>query len=165
MEYLLFLAVVWGIFGFLGMWIASQKGRSEAEGFLLGLLFGPLGALIEAVLPNVTPQQRSAAPTPGPAAAAANRLTQDQLESIKAAREARRKVEEEERVRAAEEARRRNRELREKVGAALVWLLDSPYRCYVALPGWAQPIVWGLAIAVLVLAVVVTWAALGRVPD
>lgn len=40
------------VFSGLGWWIAIQKGRSEAEGAALGLLFGPLGCLVEALLPN-----------------------------------------------------------------------------------------------------------------
>jgi len=35
----------------LGAWVAAQKARGAAEGFLLGLLFGPFGVLIEALLP------------------------------------------------------------------------------------------------------------------
>jgi hypothetical protein len=40
------------IFGFLGRWIAGEKHREPSEGFLLGFLFGPLGVLIEALLPT-----------------------------------------------------------------------------------------------------------------
>ena len=36
-------------------WVASQKGRSAGEGFVLGLLFGPLGVLVEALLPARKP--------------------------------------------------------------------------------------------------------------
>ena len=45
--------IVWLMFGFLGRWIASQKGRSKAEGTVLGCVFGPFGCLIEAVLPTI----------------------------------------------------------------------------------------------------------------
>jgi hypothetical protein len=44
------------LFGGLGFYIATQKGRSSGEGFLLGFLFGPLGCLIVALLP--TPKSR-----------------------------------------------------------------------------------------------------------
>jgi hypothetical protein len=39
----------------LGAWVASVKGRDSGEGLLLGLLFGPFGVLIEALLPNIAP--------------------------------------------------------------------------------------------------------------
>lgn len=35
----------------LGGWVAAQKGRPIGEGVLLGLLFGPIGVLIAALLP------------------------------------------------------------------------------------------------------------------
>jgi hypothetical protein len=46
------------VFGLFGAWVAEEKGRSGIEGFFLGLLFGPLGVLVEALLPviqNPTP--------------------------------------------------------------------------------------------------------------
>jgi hypothetical protein len=39
-------------FGGLGAWIAAQKRRAAAEGALLGALFGPVGVLVEALLPD-----------------------------------------------------------------------------------------------------------------
>jgi hypothetical protein len=39
------------IFASLGTWIAIQRNRSAGGGFILGLLFGPLGALVELFLP------------------------------------------------------------------------------------------------------------------
>jgi hypothetical protein len=50
-----FMVGFWIIFAFLGAWIASQKGRSGGEGFALGCLFGPIGALIVALLPGLPP--------------------------------------------------------------------------------------------------------------
>jgi hypothetical protein len=44
--------VVWLSSGALGAWVAFQKGRGASEGFTLGVLFGPFGVLIEALLPN-----------------------------------------------------------------------------------------------------------------
>lgn len=38
--------------GGLGAWIAIQKRRGAPEGFALGLLFGPLGVLVELFLPQ-----------------------------------------------------------------------------------------------------------------
>jgi hypothetical protein len=52
MELLVFLLLFWAAFGALGYYIASQKGRPEAEGLLLGFLFGPFGVLILSLLPS-----------------------------------------------------------------------------------------------------------------
>lgn len=58
--YLAILLAVGVIFGGLGAYIAGQKGRAPAEGAVLGFLFGPLGALIEAILPTLdSPAGRS----------------------------------------------------------------------------------------------------------
>jgi hypothetical protein len=38
--------------GCLGAWIAVQKRRGAPEGLTLGLLFGPLGVLVELFLPQ-----------------------------------------------------------------------------------------------------------------
>ena len=35
----------------LGAYVAAQEGRPRAEGAALGLLFGPLGCLVVALLP------------------------------------------------------------------------------------------------------------------
>ncbi len=65
MEVVLFL---WFIFGILGAWISSQKGRSGGEGFALGCLFGPIGVLVAALLPVLPPPvpQASLLPPPAP---------------------------------------------------------------------------------------------------
>jgi hypothetical protein len=34
-----------------GIYVATQKGRSETEGFIFGLLLGPVGVLVIACLP------------------------------------------------------------------------------------------------------------------
>jgi len=46
------LGVVWIICAAAGSAICEGKGRSAFEGFLLGLLFGPIGLIICAVLPK-----------------------------------------------------------------------------------------------------------------
>lgn len=46
------LIVFWIALGFLAIWISTQKGRSAGEGFLLGFLFGPLGVIVEVLLPS-----------------------------------------------------------------------------------------------------------------
>lgn len=40
------------VFGFIGVWVAGQKGRNPVEGFLLGALFAVFGLLLEASLPT-----------------------------------------------------------------------------------------------------------------
>jgi len=54
------LMIVWLVFACLGAWVASQKRREPVEGFFLGLLFGPFGCLIEAVLPTLTKKEAEA---------------------------------------------------------------------------------------------------------
>jgi hypothetical protein len=43
----------WVALGLLGWYVSAQKGRPAAEGVLLGLLFGPLGVLVAALLPTL----------------------------------------------------------------------------------------------------------------
>jgi hypothetical protein len=50
---LLLLVFIPALFiAFVGRYIAIQKGRSTAEGFLFGLFFSLIGLLIIALLPN-----------------------------------------------------------------------------------------------------------------
>jgi hypothetical protein len=52
----LIVGVFWiVILGGVGYWIAQQKRRSEVEGAALGCLLGPIGWIIEAVLPTGEP--------------------------------------------------------------------------------------------------------------
>jgi hypothetical protein len=51
-EVLGYIVAVAVAMGLLGLWVAAQKRRSPAEGCILGLCFGPLGVLIEALLPS-----------------------------------------------------------------------------------------------------------------
>jgi len=44
------IVVCFGLGG-VGAWISGEKGRAAEEGFFLGLLLGPLGLVIAAVLP------------------------------------------------------------------------------------------------------------------
>jgi hypothetical protein len=41
------------VMGIVGRYIAAEKGRPSTEGLLFGLLLGPFGVLIEALLPTV----------------------------------------------------------------------------------------------------------------
>lgn len=46
-------AIVWVVgFAGLGGYVAHECGRSELEGAVLSVLFGPLGAIIVALLPR-----------------------------------------------------------------------------------------------------------------
>lgn len=44
------------ISGVIGGWVAQQKRRDFGEGFLAGILLGPIGWLIEAMLPTGEPE-------------------------------------------------------------------------------------------------------------
>jgi uncharacterized membrane protein YsdA (DUF1294 family) len=52
MLYLIGWLVIAVLFACLGVYVASQCGRSSGEGFLLGLLFGPVGVIVAALLPR-----------------------------------------------------------------------------------------------------------------
>lgn len=52
MEWLVLVGLLAAVFGGLGAWIATQRRRDSSEGFKLGLVFGPLGVLVEALLPQ-----------------------------------------------------------------------------------------------------------------
>ncbi len=58
-----FLFVAALAFAGFGAWIAGEKGRGRTQGVVIGFLFGPLGVLILAMLPN------RPTPTPRPAGA------------------------------------------------------------------------------------------------
>jgi hypothetical protein len=62
---LLFGVLLWyAALVYLGMWTADQKGRSQAEGFFITLLFGPLGLLLVALLPTLGPPAPKKPPKP-----------------------------------------------------------------------------------------------------
>jgi hypothetical protein len=49
----LFLGIpIWLLFGILGAWIATTKGRSGCGWFLLCSILGPFGLIIAAVVPK-----------------------------------------------------------------------------------------------------------------
>tara|TARA_B100001996_G_C18654647_1_gene590738 strand:- start:1139 stop:1309 length:171 start_codon:yes stop_codon:yes gene_type:complete len=52
MQSILIITAIGIIFGAIGAYLAERKGRNHYEGFMLGLLFGLLGILIELLLPS-----------------------------------------------------------------------------------------------------------------
>jgi hypothetical protein len=65
MEWVVAYAIAVILIGVLGSYVAGAKGRSGSEGFFLGLLLGPIGLIIVALLPTVTPpKQPVARPVP-----------------------------------------------------------------------------------------------------
>lgn len=50
-------------FGGLGSYVAAEKRRAPSEGFVIGLLFGPLGVLVLALLRD---GDHAPAPRPSP---------------------------------------------------------------------------------------------------
>lgn len=57
---LLVVALLLAAMGLLSAWIAAQRGRSTVEGLILGCLFGPLGVLVECLLP--VPEKKQSRP-------------------------------------------------------------------------------------------------------
>jgi hypothetical protein len=51
-DYGLHVVTLWLALVGLGAYTAKQKGRPIGEGVLLGLFFGPVGAIVEALLPD-----------------------------------------------------------------------------------------------------------------
>ena len=101
MEILIPIVVVVALaFAALGTWIASQKNRDGGEGFILGLLFGPIGVIIEAVLPTVAQP-----PPPAPAA----ELTEEEQDRIQEQRRRQAAQEEAKRLAAARELEERRK--------------------------------------------------------
>ena len=53
MESILLIALLGGLVtGFIGSYVAGEKGRSNLEGFIFGFLLSLLGVLIVGILPN-----------------------------------------------------------------------------------------------------------------
>jgi hypothetical protein len=48
----LLLVIAWLLHAGLGYYVGEQTGRGGGEGFVLGLLFGPIGAIVAALLPR-----------------------------------------------------------------------------------------------------------------
>jgi len=61
MDFLVILIPIWIVMGALGAWAAMMKNRSPIEGLMLGILFGPFGVLITALMPNMPSKDKQAA--------------------------------------------------------------------------------------------------------
>ena len=147
MEMIFPIAVLAVVFGFLGMWIAVQKRREQQEGFILGLLFGPLGVLIEAVLPTIA-EPTSAQPQRAP--------TEEDLERIRELRrrdEANRLAAErvlEERRKAREETLRKEAEARERyIRETISTIVQGIRALRLSLPDWVKMTAVGLVLGLV----------------
>lgn len=58
------ILLLWLLFGIIGALIANNKGRSSCGGFALGVLLGPIGVLIVALLSRQEPQASTPAEEP-----------------------------------------------------------------------------------------------------
>lgn len=58
MEYIILLFVIALITGLIGQYVAKEKKREQAEGFILGFLLSVLGILIVALLPTQSSNQQ-----------------------------------------------------------------------------------------------------------
>jgi hypothetical protein len=156
MAFVLGVIAVMLIFGAFGRYVAAEKNRDPGEGFLLGLLFGPLGVLVEACLPNIPPPATPAPPSSAEIALMRRQEADRQSEKEKAAAalaDFRRRKEAilqryNERI-AAEKAERHSqrRAERDKAYRAL-GIEPGPWAWYKALSEVKQAIVLGLAFAV-----------------
>lgn len=170
------LFVVWFIMAFvfacLGGWIAEQKHREMGEGIVLGALFGPLGALIEAVLPTLgtTAAQPSVQPELLTQAEKERQVEQWKKESAEkeaqrqaaereleewrrttAAAKLRETIEREEREReSAAERERKSREAKEA-------FVNAQRALWMWIPDWAKMIAVGLVLSLIVCIPLAYW--------
>lgn len=155
MEILIGGLVLWAIFSGLGCWIATQKHRPPEEGLVLGLLFGPFGCLIEAVLPTLQPKAPNPSEPPGPPPKQTAQAREGgfvRLVKVESPEERYRRDQ-----RAAQQrerefiAKERAREERREWVNRMVWR----FGWFRALPETLQPILIGLAVAVPVVVALV----------
>jgi hypothetical protein len=163
MEVIGVLLIFAFVFGSLGNWIACQKNRDGGEGFLLGCLFGPLGVIIEAVLPTISNEAIAAAER---AQAQEDAWRQAQREAQREAQRQRRaqrvresraklreflvKFEAEQKIRSEEAGRQRSkrRKARDKELRARGIDPDDPLAWYRVMPDLAQALLLSVAFAV-----------------
>lgn len=58
MEVILIGLMLAVVCSFVARYVAQQKGRSPSEGAMMGFWLGPLGLLVEALLPNIEKPKR-----------------------------------------------------------------------------------------------------------
>jgi hypothetical protein len=152
---ILALLTCWLIFAFLGSWIAVAKRRDGPEGFLLGILFGPFGCLIEALLPNGSEAKYEAAQE------AKRRHIQQKIDAEK---ELFRAIGEGVRVTSVGLARVSYRTACALLLAIKMFIIRSSpwfqetivrFGWYKALPEIAQPIVLGLGVALPLVVIII----------
>ena len=156
MELLVFMVVVSAIASMaLGAWVSIQKNRAPEEGMVLGLLFGPFGVLIAALVPTrpePTPEEKAAAI----AAEQARLVARARAES---AAFARRMKEQEANYEKAEKAAAAQRAAYYKSRG----IEPGPLAWFLVLPAWLQVVLGGLAVGGLVSALtamfVLGWSA------
>jgi hypothetical protein len=139
------------VFGGLGCWISSEKGRESAEGIFLGLLFGPLGCLIAVLMP--TPPPPAAAPvSPEAVAQRAARLAAEQEADRQADMEWRAsQAKQGERARAAAARLAEEKQPRTEARDQSYWdrgVEPGPLAWFQVLPDWFQATLLGVAISV-----------------
>jgi hypothetical protein len=146
---LVFIVAIWASFGGYGYWIASVKRRSPGEGLLLGILFGPVGCVVEALLGERTAEDVEQDQLRLQAEIQAKLQEEKDRRSALHAEYARHKKEAQER---AEAARARRSETYTRFS---IWFdrMVLKFGWYKALPEVAQPIVIGLVVAVPLVAV------------
>lgn len=164
MEFLIGWVVFGLISGAIGAWVAEQKNRTSAEGFTLGFFLGPIGWLLEALLPTLTKEQLAeilerkrayregrwseavppSTPTPPPLPS----LAPEEIQRIEEAKQ--------ERARRQNEARMAREAAYERRQAKFANFLEFTlgFGWFRALPDWLQPIVVGLVVAAPMAAII-----------
>jgi hypothetical protein len=160
MEFLIPIVIASAlVFGFLGLWISVQKGREPTEGFCLGAFFGPLGCLIEALMPAIeapparpaTEKQRAAAAAYQAELIADRKRQQAELEAeVRAARKFAEARAERSRLWWAE----RDKAYRAK------GVKPGPWAWFRVLPEWVQAVALGLAAPAPIIVGIVVWQTL-----
>jgi hypothetical protein len=142
--------VVVFVFSVLGGWVAGEKNRSVGEGIFLGVLFGPFGVLIEALLPTLAAPAAPASPPP--VVVSEEKLQRERDEKLQREREdyerqlLRAEWEAEQDYQQAQARKQRRTERRREL--------------WEATPDWAKMIGVGLAVGVVVCVPFFVWTIL-----
>lgn len=167
MEFLIVLAVGCCLFGCFGAWVACQKNRGFDEGLALGLLFGPFGVLIEALLPSLpTPASQPSLDKQASAAAADAYAAKARREADDIAMQQARAAWLDKQALAAADAAANAKARREAQHAALreKGIEPGPMAWFKVLPDWIQAVLMGAGLSFLVLSVVAAISLARREP-